>query len=1666
MNNILKKLSAARLVLMTLLVGSAASAAAADQVYISDFGIKAGEVKEIAINFDTDATDIQYLEGNIQLPAGLVLVNDAYGTNRRVKGESSRNADSNGNMNPGTGDFIVTSTGKFTGTEGAVAYLTVKTNRYLKEISKIHLSGLNAVKADGTKVPVADFTTTVTRTTALAWLAYVKDTLAVVGGEEADVEVDMTNVVDVTLLQAKLSVEKGLTIKEVKASKRASGVEYNPATGMVIVNIKKDQPLEDRDDVAGAKGVLFTIKVLADKGFMGKSKVHVDSPVASETNADTHKPEAIALDVTIRDAELKAKCDSISKDASSQLEAALTHIAERDTDVVKKYEKESMPIGQQLVQLQRNIETAYQDLSLKEKDVKEAADKIAAAIKALQDAADAEQKQIEEERAKKAANDAAYKKLSDELAALQAQLDAAKAAIAEGDKDVAKDFEETLNGIQKQLDDAKKALDDKNANTELTADSKLEGVDGVPAAIEKAKADADAAQKAYEEEQAKIAANEANYKAIKAVFEAAQQQLDAAKKHIEENDSNVADNFAGRLQELQDTLNTGSAIIDSLYKAVALAEVDSSQMGRLDDFAAALEQLVKDADAAQKTYEAIAANEANYAKIIAEFTKAQELLDGVKKHIADECSDVAADFADRIAALQDSIDTGRAIIDKLYEAVALINPESGEHMGNFIVAIAQLQADADAAQEAKLAKNQTNYDMIKGVFDAAQEQLDGVKKHIDEECPNVAKDFADRLNELQDVLDYGRAAIDSLYQAVALAEVDSSQEAGRMDEFVGKLEQLKKDADAAEQAWIIAHQKIFEEGVYYLQNVATGKFLAAGHSWGTQAIVSEDGLDFTAAFTPEGKYTFDSNVSNGGNSHFLGSNLYTDAGAFGWTVAEVSKGVYTLSDGQQFAGVDADDNIVWHAESCDSAQWKLVTYAERVKALENARVANPLNATFMVKDAGFNRNDLRKSAWTGDDFSVNGDATNTNAEKWGGNSQTFDIKQTVEVPNGVYKITWNGFYRYNNTTENTNDVAVAAHADGTEVINSFVYINDKDYALTSIADDAASAALEGKIPFSQGDASAAFGQGLYAQEADVLVTDGQLTIGIKKTEHPGTDWTVWDNFRLTYMGPEQSVADGDYYLQNVATGKFLAAGHSWGTQAIVNADGLDFTLTMANDGKYSLDSKVSNGGNSHFLGSNLYTDAAAYGWSVEKVRDGLFMIGDGEKYLGVNADDNLELVEGSNETATWKFVIYEERVKDLEGATKADPKNATFMVKDAGFNRNDLRKSAWTGDDFSVNGDATNTNAEKWGGNSQTFDIKQTVEVPNGVYKITWNGFYRYNNTTENTNDVAVAAHADGTEVINSFVYINDKDYALTSIADDAASAALEGKIPFSQGDASAAFGQGLYEQSAEVVVTDGQLTIGIKKTEHLGTDWTVWDNFRLTYKGVATNPDDPELEAPTGWLAVIKNGNLAGEEVSNFFIKENGGAPVPAVIVDGAGKNNSRGIIVNTPDAPGTDWDAQFFIQADQTIPAGSKIHVEFDYMASQEAGFDTQSHAAPGDYIHWYCVGSETATTEWKHHSAEVEVSQANDDGSGEWGKACTNEKNGKAFQTVAFNLSKVKTATTFHFDNIIFWIQTPDMVGIENVTLKVNDGAVYDLRGRKVEGALRKGIYIQNGKKIMMK
>ena len=178
---------------------------------------------------------------------------------------------------------------------------------------------------------------------------------------------------------------------------------------------------------------------------------------------------------------------------------------------------------------------------------------------------------------------------------------------------------------------------------------------------------------------------------------------------------------------------------------------------------------------------------------------------------------------------------------------------------------------------------------------------------------------------------------------------------------------------------------------------------------------------------------------------------------------------------------------------------------------------------------------------------------------------------------------------------------------------------------------------------------------------------------------------------------------------------------------------------------------------------------------------------------------------------------------------------------------------------------------------------------------------------------------------------------------------------------------------------------------------------------------DAPELQAPDGWTKAVSNGNLAGDNVANYVSKE---APsvdiVGATIKAGAGKDGSRGIVVKSADDPTQDWDTQFWIKVDEALPAGTKLHVQFDYKANKAAASSTQAHGEPGAYQHWACIGDVNFTTEWKTFSTEIEVTSDMATGSG-----------GNGLLSIAFNLAVEKTATEYYFDNFGVWYQLPKPV-----------------------------------------
>ena len=161
------------------------------------------------------------------------------------------------------------------------------------------------------------------------------------------------------------------------------------------------------------------------------------------------------------------------------------------------------------------------------------------------------------------------------------------------------------------------------------------------------------------------------------------------------------------------------------------------------------------------------------------------------------------------------------------------------------------------------------------------------------------------------------------------------------------------------------------------------------------------------------------------------------------------------------------------------------------------------------------------------------------------------------------------------------------------------------------------------------------------------------------------------------------------------------------------------------------------------------------------------------------------------------------------------------------------------------------------------------------------------------------------------------------------------------------------------------------------------------------------------GWVNLINNSDMEGDDVSSFFTKIERGTPANSEITDGVGKNDSRGIVVNATAKTNDAWDNQFWFRFNEIVPADTKYRVSFDYRADTPATASTQAHAEPSDYIHYEMLGNIDFTTEWQTFTTEgtVTAQQAGPNGSG------------GLFTSIAFNLNELADANNYYFDNIKF-------------------------------------------------
>ena len=454
------------------------------------------------------------------------------------------------------------------------------------------------------------------------------------------------------------------------------------------------------------------------------------------------------------------------------------------------------------------------------------------------------------------------------------------------------------------------------------------------------------------------------------------------------------------------------------------------------------------------------------------------------------------------------------------------------------------------------------------------------------------------------------------------------------------------------------------ETSYYLLNESTGQFLSAGGTWGTHAFADETGLAMTTSLS-NGAYTLTPEEFSGKKL----SGLYVDGTATTpWFFIETSTGsgkYYMTQDGDNYLASNGKNaELVNVTELSDAAAWTIVSKTDRISALNSASAKNPVNATFLLADPNFGRNNTAYSSWVwtfpnGENKNNSGDNTNFVVECF---QKQFTFQQELaadKVPAGVYSLTAQGFYRQDGTDNENLPVFFANNETQT-----FPIITGGENSMTA--------------------ASNSFKSGSYTIEPIYvrIEDDESLTVGAK-TENEKL-WCIWDNFQLKYFG--------DVTLASVLMAEKVSAYEEALASAQSHVD-----KNMFDEDKSALNTAITD--NTLDLNDNNLT----------------------EEQL-VTAAENLNSAAAAAVIAEEKYTTYNTAVSMIDGGTNV---NLTSLIKNNGFEQGNM--TGWTNSgaqQASAQGnkafDNTQDNyyAERWHADG-TVDVNQTISyLPAGIYEV------------------------------------------------------------------------------------------------------------------------------------------------------------------------------------------------------------------------------------------------------------------------------------------------------------------------------------------------------------
>lgn len=591
--------------MMVLAISGTISVLAGNRLVLNDGGpiaIKPGETKEITVNLVNDEViyamqfDMDFTSPQVEIVPGSFKINEERIDRECFIATIIQQPDAKWRIALLTKDFT-----PIAGTEGALGTFQIRAKSTFSaaDDAQIGFSTCSGGNRQGKKVLI-DCPTYQAITPMVGSLCTGEQAFSIKPGGTHKVDVVLKNDIYFCGLQADITLPEGLHIEKKSNGKMnfqyserlssnfaISSIEKNGIVRVVLSSlpIDKIQPYKDGD------GVIFSFNVVADPDFVTDE----NSAIVFSNVLAANETTEYSLDITdahvsvtslkpINDAAYARLAEEVAA-LQKALDDAKAKVAEECPDVAENYAETVETIQSLINAIQSALDAKNADCALTEASTLDAE-----AVKGVNDAIAKyinEAAAAQAEHLKKLANEAAYVRLTEEVATVQARFDEVKVTIEKDYANVSAQFVDTEAAIQGDIDQKKAELQAQYEAVELDENSTID-LEAIKAAIEQLLADAKVAD-------AKLVANEAAYVRLSDEIAAVQARLDEVKATIEKDYAIVAAQFVGVESSIQYDINKKKDELKALYEAV---ELDENSTIDLETIKTAIEQLLADAKAA------------------------------------------------------------------------------------------------------------------------------------------------------------------------------------------------------------------------------------------------------------------------------------------------------------------------------------------------------------------------------------------------------------------------------------------------------------------------------------------------------------------------------------------------------------------------------------------------------------------------------------------------------------------------------------------------------------------------------------------------------------------------------------------------------------------------------------------------------------------------------------------------------------------------------------------------------------------------------------------------------------------------------------------------------------------------------------------------------------